>query len=107
MADLKAFKAFAEKFGAAEVETSKHDEENVAAGRQKAADTKFRWWASADTGGCGSPGCHCSPGLWVAASQGEEIAIAHFGEGPFKRGSEGFFTRKDYLNWLKFQAILR
>jgi hypothetical protein len=107
VADLEAFRAAARKLGAAKVETWKRDREDVRAGRQRAPDSKFRWWMSADSGGCGSPGCRCSPGLWISASQGNEGAVAHFGNGPFGRGADGFFTRRDYWNWLRFRRLLK
>jgi hypothetical protein len=107
VADLEAFKVAARELGATKVETWKYDEEDVRAGRQRAPDPKFRWWMSADSGGCGSSGCQCSPGLWISASQGNEIAVAHFGYGPFGRGTNGFFTRRDHRNWLRFQRLLK
>lgn len=107
VADLEAFRVAARKLGAAKVETWKHDEEDVRAGRQSAPDSKFKWWTSAVSGGCGSSGCQCSPGLWVSASQGNGGAVAHFGEGPFGRGTDSFFTRRDYRSWLSFQRLLK
>jgi hypothetical protein len=90
--DLKAFMEAARKLGAVKVETWKYDEEDVRAGRQRAPDSEFRWWMSASSGGCGSPGCQCSPGLWISASQGNEGAVAHF---------------RDHWNWLRFQRLLK
>ena len=34
--------------------------------------------ANTDKGGCGSPGCNCSPGHWVNISNGKFGLCAHF-----------------------------
>lgn len=39
----------------------------------------LRYASSAPWGGCGIGGCQCSPGLWVAATDGVRSATASFG----------------------------
>ena len=68
MTKLEEFQEMAEKLGA--------QLRSVPAFEKK---DKFDVWESADSGGCGSSGCRCSPGLWVSAQEGDKISIAHFG----------------------------
>ena len=85
--DLEKFKLKAEQLGAKlEVEKGLKNYK------------KFTAWESSEMGDCGSPGCHCSPGLWVSGGQSQVVVIAHFGK-DWERGGEGYFTRTDYMKW--------
>ena len=40
---------------------------------------KLEFRRSSDMGGCGTPGCNCSPGLWIAAFKDGMRAYVRFG----------------------------
>lgn len=65
--------------------------------------SKLFAWASSPNGGCGSPGCSCSPGLWVAATEGTQHVLAHFGV-DFERGGWGVFDDHDIDAFRKLRA---
>jgi len=67
-------------------------------------DRRFDTWQSADNGGCGTGDCHCSPGLWITASEGKETVIAHFGS-DWGRGGYGNWTRDDYKSWMELSEF--
>jgi hypothetical protein len=105
VADLKTFEKLARRLGAAA--TAKFNPPGP-------GSPTFQAWASDPMGGCGSPGCRCSPGLWVSATQGAEGLRANFGTDldhdpknpksvPFERGHDVVWGETDHDAWRRFK----
>ena len=89
MSALIAFKQKAEELGA-----------TIVTHKPFSPVKKACFHTSVPSGGCGSKGCRCSPGLWITLSTPDEIATAQFGSGS-QRGGSGNFEREDFHNWEK------
>jgi hypothetical protein len=72
----------------------------VEKGENESSNKDFYMWSSSPNGGCGLSECHCSPGLWISATERNERVTVHFGSN-YKRGGTGDYTQTDYENFLK------